>query len=150
MTTKETKTILVIGTFDTKSDELIYLADRIVAQGGRALTMDVSVLGGPIRPTDICKHQVARGCRIDASTAAMASGDENTAMQIMAEGAATLTARLHAEGKIDGMIAMGGTMGTDLALDCARALPLGVPKYVISTVRIPPLSPPTDCRPISR
>jgi len=52
MTTKEAKTILVIGTFDTKSDELIYLADRIVAQGGRALTMDVSVLGGSMRPTD--------------------------------------------------------------------------------------------------
>lgn len=140
MTTKETKTILVIGTFDTKSDELIYLADRIVAQGGRALTMDVSVLGGPMRPTDISKHDVAEAGGSSIQTA-IASGDENTAMQIMARGASILTARLHAEGKIDGMIAMGGTMGTDLALDCARALPLGVPKYVISTVAYSPLVP---------
>ncbi|MER8417558.1 Tm-1-like ATP-binding domain-containing protein [Mesorhizobium sp. M1329] len=137
---KETKTILVIGTFDTKSDELIYLADRIVAQGGRALTMDVSVLGGSMRPTNVSKHDVAEAAGASIQTA-IASGDENTAMQIMARGASILTARLHAEGKIDGMIAMGGTMGTDLALDCARALPLGVPKYVISTVAYSPLVP---------
>ena len=114
MTTKETKRILVIGTFDTKSDELIYLADRIVAQGGRALTMDVSVLGGSLRPTDVSKHDVAEAAGSSIQTA-IASGDENTAMQIMARGASIQTARLHAEGKIDGMIAMGGTMGTDLS-----------------------------------
>jgi uncharacterized protein (UPF0261 family) len=62
-------------------------------------------------------------------------------MLIMARGAAALTRKLHREGKIDGMIAMGGTMGTDLALDCARALPIGVPKYIISTVAFSPLIP---------
>jgi uncharacterized protein (UPF0261 family) len=62
-------------------------------------------------------------------------------MQIMARGAAALTRELHAQGKIDGYIAMGGTMGTDLALDCARALPIGVPKYIISTVSFSPLIP---------
>jgi uncharacterized protein (UPF0261 family) len=142
----EAKTILVVGTYDTKSDELLYLAERIESQGGRVLTMDVSVLGNPKRPADISKHQVteAAGSSIDA---AMVSGDENTAMQIMAEGAAKLTARLHAEGRIDGLVAMGGTMGTDLALDCARALPLGVPKFVISTVSFSPLIPPERLSP---
>ena len=53
------KTILVIGTYDTKSDELIYLVERIQSQGGKTLTMDVSVLGDPPSPTDISKHQVA-------------------------------------------------------------------------------------------
>ncbi len=135
------KTILVIGTYDTKSDELRYLTGCIAAQGGTAMTMDVSVLGDPDQPTDISKHQVAAAA--DSSIAAAAeSGDENTAMQIMARGASTLVAELHARGEIDGMIAMGGTMGTDLALDCAQALPLGVPKYIISTVSFSPLIPP--------
>ncbi len=134
------KTILVIGTYDTKSDELRYLTECIERQGGKALTMDVSVLGDPPEPVDISKHAVAEadGSSIEA---AIATGDENMAMQIMAAGAAKLTAELNAAGKIDGMIAMGGTMGTDLALDCALALPLGVPKYIISTVSFSPLIP---------
>jgi uncharacterized protein (UPF0261 family) len=132
------KTILIIGTFDTKSDELGYLRARIEAMGGRTLSMDVSVLGEPAGPVDISKHDVAQaaGSSIEA---AIGAGDENLAMQIMAAGAAALTRDLHAEGRFDGMIAMGGTMGTDLALDCAAALPMGVPKYVISTVSFSPL-----------
>jgi uncharacterized protein (UPF0261 family) len=62
-------------------------------------------------------------------------------MQLMARGAARLTRRLYDERRIDGMIALGGTLGTDLALDCARALPMGVPKYVASTVAFSPLIP---------
>ena len=53
-----TKTILVIGTFDTKDDELHYVCDTIRAQGGAVLSMDVSVLGDPSKPTDISKHDV--------------------------------------------------------------------------------------------
>lgn len=134
------KTILVIGTYDTKDAELHYVCERIVSLGGKVISMDVSVLGDPSRPTDVSKHDVAAaaGRTIDD---AIAAGDENFAMQIMAEGAASLTRQLHATGKIDGMIAMGGTMGTDLALDCAKALPLGVPKFIISTVSFSPLIP---------
>lgn len=135
-----TKTILVIGTYDTKNDELGYLTDKIAEQGGRALSMDVSVLGDPAEPTDISKHQVAEAAG-SSIQAAIDSGDENTAMQIMAAGATALTAQLHADGRIDGMIALGGTMGTDLALDCAQALPIGVPKFVVSTVSFSPLIP---------
>lgn len=141
-----TKTILVIGTYDTKDDELGYLAGRIRTQGGRVHRMDVSVLGDPSEPTEISKHDVAAAAGwtirevIDA-------GDENQAMQIMAQGAARLTAQLHAEGRIDGMIVLGGTMGTDLALDCAQALPIGVPKLVVSTVSFSPLIPPDRLSP---
>jgi uncharacterized protein (UPF0261 family) len=73
--------------------------------------------------------------------AAIATGDENHAMQIMAKGASLLAARLYTQGKFDGMIVLGGTMGTDLALDVASALPLGVPKYIVSTVSFSPLIP---------
>ena len=134
------KKILLIGTYDTKDDELTYLAGVIRNQGGRVVTMDVSVLGEPVRPADYSKHDVAKagGSSIDA---AKTSGDENSAMQIMANGAALLAAELYAEGIFDGMIALGGSMGTDLALDVALALPLGVPKYIVSTVSFSPLIP---------
>ena len=136
----DTKTILVIGTYDTKDDELGFLSDVIRDQGGHVLTMDVSVLGDPSKPTDYSKHAVAEegGSSIQA---AIDSGCENHAMQIMANGASLLAARLHKEGKFDGMIVLGGTMGTDLALDVASALPLGVPKYIVSTVSFSPLIP---------
>ena len=134
------KTILVIGTYDTKDDELGFLADVIRAQGGQVVTMDVSVLGDPSKPTEYSKHDVAQegGSSIEA---AIASGNENHAMQIMAKGAALLTARLFTEGCFDGMIVLGGTMGTDLALDVCSALPLGLPKYIVSTVSFSPLIP---------
>ncbi|WP_299658152.1 Tm-1-like ATP-binding domain-containing protein [uncultured Tateyamaria sp.] len=134
------KTILVIGTYDTKDDELSFLAGVIRDQGGRVVTMDVSVLGDPSAPTDYSKHDVA-GEGGSSIQAAIDSGDENHAMQIMAKGASLLAARLYAEGAFDGMIVLGGTMGTDLALDVASALPLGVPKYIVSTVSFSPLIP---------
>ncbi|NNK15415.1 MAG: Tm-1-like ATP-binding domain-containing protein [Sulfitobacter sp.] len=134
------KTILVIGTYDTKDDELTYMSDVIRQQGGKIVTMDVSVLGDPSRPTDYSKHEVAEegGSTIRA---AIDAGDENHAMQIMAKGAALLTARLYSESVFDGIVVLGGTMGTDLALDVCAALPLGVPKYIVSTVSFSPLIP---------
>ncbi len=134
------KTILVVGTFDTKDDELRYMAERIHAQGGTAMTMDVSVLGDPSNACDVSKHDVATAAG-SSIQAAIDSGDENTAMQIMAKGASAKAAELHTQNKIDGAIILGGTMGTDLALDVCQALPLGVPKYVVSTVSFSPLIP---------
>jgi len=134
------KSILVIGTYDTKDDELSFLADVIRDQGGNVLTMDVSVLGDPSKPTDYSKHDVAKAGG-NTIQAAIDSGDENTAMQIMAKGASLLTAQAYVEGVFDGMIILGGSMGTDLALDVTSALPLGVPKYIVSTVAFSPLIP---------
>ena len=102
--------------------------------------MDVSVLGDPATPVDISKHEVAAAAGKTIQDAINA-GDENHAMQIMAAGAAALCAKLYGQGDIDAVIGMGGTMGTDLLLDCCQALPLGVPKYVISTVAFSPLIP---------
>ena len=137
---EDTKSILIVGTYDTKSDELLYLEERIRSQGADVVTMDVSVLGEAKVTTKISKFEVANAVGSTIQQV-IESGDENSAMQIMAAGAALITSKLYAEGRIDGLIAMGGTMGTDLALDCARALPLGVPKHVISTVSFSPLIP---------
>jgi uncharacterized protein (UPF0261 family) len=133
--------ILIVGTYDTKDDELTYLAQVIRAQGGEALTMDVSVLGNPKGATDWSKHDVvaAAGTTIEAIIAAE---DENVAMQAMARGSALLALRLYRQGLFDGVLVLGGSMGTDLALDLCAALPLGVPKYVVSTVSFSPMIPP--------
>lgn len=138
--------ILIVGTYDTKDDELSYLAQVIRAQGGAALSMDVSVLGDPSQPTDWSKHQVMAeaGTTLEALIDA---GDENHAMQAMARGASALAARLQAEGRFDGVIVLGGSMGTDLALDLCAALPLGVPKYIVSTISFSPMIPPERLAP---
>lgn len=140
------KTILIAGTFDTKEDELGFLSDCILQQGGKVLRMDVSVLGDAKIPVDFSKHDVA-GEGGHTIQEAIDSGDENTAMQIMAKGASLLALRLHREKKFDGVIILGGTMGTDLALDVTAALPLGVPKYIVSTVSFSPLLPPERLAP---
>jgi uncharacterized protein (UPF0261 family) len=97
-------------------------------------------LGNPKAKTDISKHDVATaaGSSIEA---AIATENENAAMQIMARGAAQLASRHVADGKVHGVLVLGGSMGTDLALDLCAALPLGVPKYIVSTVSFSPMIP---------
>ncbi|MEO5760592.1 MAG: Tm-1-like ATP-binding domain-containing protein, partial [Mesorhizobium sp.] len=133
--------ILVIGTGDTKADELLFMKQCIEASGGSAVMMDVSVLGDPPYQPDHDKHAVAAGVEMTIA-GIVASGDENTAMTLMAGGAVQLVRKLHQAGEIDAFIAIGGSMGTDLALDVALCLPLGVPKFVVSTIAYSHLIPP--------
>ncbi|MCE8009247.1 Tm-1-like ATP-binding domain-containing protein [Aestuariivita sp.] len=134
-------TILIAGTYDTKDAELSYLAEVIRAQGGGVLCMDVGVLGDPDAQVDISKHDVAAaaGYGIDD---VIGAEDENAAMQMMAAGASAVALEAYRAGRVQGVIVLGGTMGTDLALDICAALPLGMPKYVVSTVAFSPLLPP--------
>lgn len=133
--------ILVVGTYDTKADELIYLRERIESQGATAVTLDVSVLGDPPESTDYSKHDVAKlaGKSIDEI---IALGDENEAMQCMAEGCSALVLQLYEQNKFDGLISLGGSMATDLALEVTQVLPIGVPKYIVSTVAFAAMIPP--------
>jgi uncharacterized protein (UPF0261 family) len=133
--------ILLIGTGDTKADELLYMSDCITKAGGEPIMMDVSVLGDPPYKPHHDKHAVAKSAQRTIDQVA-ASGDENSAMSLMAVGATRLTRQLFDAGEIDGVIAIGGTMGTDLALDVALALPIGVPKFVVSTIAFSHLMPP--------
>ena len=133
--------ILLIGTGDTKSDELNFMRECIIKAGGQAVMMDVSVLKDPNFKPDYSKHDVAAAANTTID-AVINSGDENSAMSLMAEGASKLARKLCDESKMDGTIILGGTLGTDLALDVAAALPLGVPKFVVSTVSFSHLIPP--------
>jgi uncharacterized protein (UPF0261 family) len=133
--------ILIVGTVDTKSDEIGFLREQVQAAGGDARVMDVGVLGsGRVRP-DIANTEVAQAAGVSLQQV-RDSGDENSAMTLMAQGASALAVQLQASGRMQGLLVLGGTMGTDLALDVASSLPLGVPKVVLSTVAFSPLLPP--------
>jgi len=133
--------ILIVGTVDTKSDEIGFLREQVRAAGAEPLIMDVGVLAkGHVTP-DITNEEVARAAGVTLQQV-IDSGDENSAMALMAQGASALSIQLHRAGRMNGLLALGGTMGTDLALDVASSLPLGVPKVVLSTVAFSPLLPP--------
>jgi len=133
--------ILIVGTVDTKSDEIGFMREQVLAAGGQALIMDVGVLAqGRVIP-DMANTDVAKAAGVTLQQV-IDSGDENSAMALMALGASNLASQLHREGRMDGLLVLGGTMGTDLALDVASSLPLGVPKVVLSTVAFSPLLPP--------
>lgn len=141
MTASSHPRILLIGTGDTKADELLFMQRCIADVGGEPVMMDISVLGDPPYSARHDKHAVAAAADTTIE-AVIASGDENSSMTLMALGASRLTRRLCNDGKIDGVIAIGGTMGTDLALDVALALPLGFPKLIVSTIAFSHLIPP--------
>jgi len=142
----ERYTVLVIGTADTKADEMKYLRACIEKVGVDAVMMDVGVLRGAAFPVEIDHDAVAQAAG-STIPAVIAAGDENLAMQIMSRGAAALAVKLYETGRIQGVIALGGSMGTDLALDVALALPLGVPKFVVSTIAFSRLIPPERLAP---
>ena len=134
------KMILLIGTYDTKNGELDYMADRIRSLGGGVTTMDVSVLADPKRPKDYSKHDVALAGD-QSIQAAIGSGSVHRALNILSDGACVLSKRLASDRSSDGVFILGGTTGTDLALDVCQALPIGLPKYVVSTVSFSPVIP---------
>lgn len=138
--------ILIIGTGDTKAVEILFMQEHIGKAGGVPFLMDVSVLGDPPYRPDHDKHAVARAAGSTIPDIAQ-SGDENTAMTAMARGAALLTRQLYDTREIDGVIAIGGTMATDLALDVTLALPTGVPKFIVSTIAFSHLIPPERIAP---
>jgi len=133
--------ILIVGTADTKADELLYLKSRIEKAGAIGRIMDVGVLGTPPFEPFYSKFDVAIAANT-SNDAIIALGDENKAMSKQAEGASNLAKSLQEQGEIHGMLAIGGSMATDLALDVAANLPLGFPKLIASTIAFSPTLPP--------
>ena len=128
-----TKTIVIVGTLDTKGKEFEYLKQLIEQQGPQTLVVDFGVMGAPAFTPDIGREEVAKAAEADLSR--LLSGDhKDEAMQAMARGLAIVVKRLHAEGRLDGIIGMGGSGGTSIATTAMRALPVGVPKVMVSTM----------------
>jgi len=143
------KTIIVIGTLDTRGNEIKYLRDSIKERGHQARVMDVGVLGeAPFEPA-ITRDEVARAAETTIDYI-IALGHEGRAMSAMAQGASAIVGDLYEKDEVDGVIAAGGSMGTYLALEVMKALPLGVPKLILSTISFSPLiAPETVCADLS-
>lgn len=127
------KTIAVIGTFDTKGLEHAFVADRIRALGHRVLMIDVGGYGSPQCPADISSDEVALAGGVNLA-ALRAKADRGAMVEAMVLSAPRLLARLVAEKRIDGVISLGGSGGTAIGTAAMRALPLGLPKVMVSTV----------------
>jgi uncharacterized protein (UPF0261 family) len=127
------KTIALIGALDTKGAEYRFVQEAIHARGHRTLLIDVGVLGPAAVVPDVSREEVARAGGADAAELA-AREDRGEAVAAMSRGAAVLLPKLFAEGRFNGVIALGGSGGSSVACAAMRALPLGVPKVMVSTV----------------
>ena len=126
-------TIAILGTMDTKGVEHGFVADLIRQRGHRTLVIDVGALEAPALEPDIPREQVAREGGIDLP-ALLAKRDRGEMVAAMAGAAAILVERLARDGRIDGIISLGGGGGTTIGTTAMRALPIGFPKVMVSTL----------------
>ena len=126
-------TVVLVGTLDTKGAEYAYLADRIREHGVDVILVDAGIVGEPLVTPDVAREEVARAAGAEVGALAEA-GDRGAAVETMARGAAAVVERLHGEGKLAAIGGLGGSGGSALATHAMRALPIGVPKLMVSTV----------------
>ena len=126
-------TVVLVGTLDTKGKEYDFLRDRVREHGVDVILVDCGIMGEPLTTPDIAREEVAAAAGADVHSLA-AAGDRGAAVAAMAEGAAAVVRRLHAEGRLDGILGLGGSGNSALATRAMRALPVGVPKLMVSTV----------------
>jgi uncharacterized protein (UPF0261 family)/ABC-type branched-subunit amino acid transport system ATPase component len=120
--------VIVAGTLDTKGAELRFLRDQIAAAGVRVVLVDLSTSGGP-SPADVPPHHVATYFR--GGPNAVFTGDRGAAITAMAE---AFEAWIRRQDRVGGLISAGGSGGSSLVAPAMRALPIGVPKVLISSV----------------
>jgi uncharacterized protein (UPF0261 family) len=127
------KTIALLGALDTKGAEYCFVKECIESRGFQTLVINVGVIGEPAFAPDVPADVVAQAGGGDLA-ALRQKQDRGDALSVMSRGATQVLARLCGEGSFHGVLAMGGTGGTSVACAAMRALPLGVPKIMVSTV----------------
>jgi uncharacterized protein (UPF0261 family) len=132
-TAEGSRTVLLLGTLDTKGEELEFLRDRLRGHGAGVLLADVGTLEPPRVQPDITREEVGAATDVDVA-AVGAAGDRGAAIGAMAGAAAALARRLHEEGRIHGVLSAGGSGNTAIATAAMQALPVGVPKLMVSTM----------------
>jgi uncharacterized protein (UPF0261 family) len=127
------KTVLLIGTLDTKGREYEYVRDLIRSRGLQTFVLDAGVLGEPTFTPDSPAARTA-----EAGGASLGElrerHDRGYAIDIMGRGARALAVEMAAQGKFDGVISMGGSGGTSIGSTAMQALPVGMPKVMVSTM----------------
>ena len=128
-----TKTIALIGALDTKGEEFAFVKAALLRRGHQTLVMNTGVVGEPAFVPEIGAEQVAAAG--GATLAALRQqADRGKAIEVMANGAAVLVQQLQESGQIHGILGMGGSAGTAVGTAAMRALPVGFPKVMVSTL----------------
>jgi uncharacterized protein (UPF0261 family) len=133
VSTDARKTVVLLGTLDTKGHEYAFLRDRVREQGVGVILVDAGIMGDPLTEADVTRQEVAAAADADVDELA-AAGDRGAAIAAMARGAAAIVTRLHGEGRLDGILGLGGSGNSALVGEAMRALPVGVPKVLVSTL----------------
>ncbi len=123
----------VLGTLDTKAQELDFIAARLREAGVRPLVIDVGVKGKPGLAADVSREEVAAAGGAKLPDLAAGKLPANDALQAMGRGAGVILLKLAGEGKIAGVLAIGGGRGTAVTSTALRVLPFGFPKIIVST-----------------
>ena len=126
-------TIAVLGTLDSKGEEHAFIANLIRRRGHAALLIDVGSGGPPVVAPDVTREEVAAAAGLDLA-ALMARQDRGECVVAMSQAAPVLISRFAATKRIDGIMSLGGGGGTAIATAAMRALPLGFPKLMVSTL----------------
>ncbi len=126
-------TIAILGTMDTKGEEHAFVAGLIRQRGHQVLIIDTGTLEDAKLKPDITRREVAQAAGVDFD-ALLAKRDRGEAVKAMSQGAPVVLARLAQEKKIDGVISLGGGGGTAISTAAMRALPIGFPKLMVSTL----------------
>lgn len=127
------KTIAVIAALDTKGPDFAFVKEQIEKRGHEVLVIDTSVVDAPAFEPDVASAEVAKagGANLEEL---QANADKGSAMEVMTSGIAVVVKELHDQGRIDAILSMGGSAGTAVGTSAMRALPLGFPKVMVSTV----------------
>ncbi len=133
-------TVVLLGTMDTKGVEYGFLRDRVREGGCEVVVVDAGVLGRPLIEADVGRDEVATAAGVTVEALASAN-DRGEAVARMAEGAAVVVSRLFDDGRLHGILGVGGSGGSTLVTRAMRALPIGVPKVMVSTVASGDTSP---------
>jgi len=127
------KTVLLIGTLDTKPDEYTFARDRFHSAGLKTIMVNVGVLGDTTQDVDVTNSKVAAAGN-SSLQALRESHDRGHAISVMTSGATLIVQSLFAKGEFDGIFALGGSGGSTIASASMRSLPIGLPKVLVSTL----------------
>src|SRR5581483_4167639 len=125
--------VLLIGTLDTKGEELRYLRECLMSAGAAVEVVDVSVLGEPLFAADVGRDEIAAAAG-ESFTELRAAADRGRAVAAMQLGLSCWIRSRHARAPVGGVLAIGGSAGTTVATAAMRELPVGVPKLMVSTM----------------
>ena len=125
--------VYLLATLDTKGDEAQFIRQRLAAAGVACVLVDCGCQGSPAVAADIPRQEVyaAGGKSLDELRQ---RGDRGAAIAAAADGASRLVADHFGQGRVSGVLALGGSAGTTIGTAAMRALPIGVPKLMVSTL----------------